>query len=1119
MLMEDRSSEQVSVLHVDTDEAVRERLAETLGQSNDALEIVGTATPDEARQQYDIGEFDCIVSEYEFPETNGLEFLATVRSQSEEVSFLLFTGSGDEAVASRAISAGVTDYVRKNGTEEGVDALVDRVREVTSTRSDGQPASGYDSAQFERFLQAFPDVVFVIDEDGRYVDVIAVGDQSLLYDDVENLLGRRYHDVVPTETADRFLETIQQALETGDQQRIEYQLDVKDGTRWFEARVSPLETEIPQQTVFWIARDITERKRREQEYEQIFNSVNDAICVFDPEDREFVEVNRRYHEMLGYEEFETIKELGIEGLSASDEQYTGKRAWELIREVAASGEPSTVEWCVETSDQQRRWLEATLAPATIGGENYVLSIQRDITERRELEQTYRDIFENVSDGLVVHDADTGEILEVNEQYCELTGYDREELLEKDMRLIVPDDPEYTYEEAIERIRKTRDEGSQLFEFKGERKNGESFVGEINLQKIELLGEERVLESVRDITERKRREQEYEQIFNSVNDIIAVRDPETGEILQVNQAYADLLGYDPGEMRGMSTGDVGVPEDGYDDQQGMEHIREVMTADGPVEFEWKVEDATGQTHQMDVRGTTAIINGTERYLAIGRDITDRKRRERAIETLQTATERLQTAESPDDVAAIAVEAASEMLDLPLGICWFHDADGDRLEPAAATDRTHEADLVSGLGPDRYEYDVFIEGSVTEYTPSDHELDNPLETGVLLPMGDHGLVVVGAHGERTVDGTVLDVANALADHLATALGRVKRAQAVRESERRFRLIAERIDEVIYLAELDLSEALYVNPAYEEIWGRPIDELERDAMAFLDAVDQRDRTDIESGFEAMAEEMRTGEGDESYEFEYRIRQPDGELRWVNGTGYSVDFPGDQRRFVGIVEDITERKRREQRLEVFNRILRHNLRNQLDIIRSHAEVLADRTEDTHAEQIITAVDQLATIGAEARQTDRIMATDKQLTDVSVAELLEEVVEATDTNHDDVRVDTSVPPAANLTANEQALRIAVESALENAVEYADSLVEVSVSERSEGYAIVIADDGPGISSEELVPIEVGSETNLSHGRGLGLWQLRWSVDELNGELSFETTDGTTVRFTVPDQSTSTQRE
>jgi len=74
----------------------------------------------------------------------------------------------------------------------------------------------------------------------------------------------------------------------------------------------------------------------------------------------------------------------------------------------------------------------------------------------------------------------------------------------------------------------------------------------------------------------------------------------------------------------------------------------------------------------------------------------------------------------------------------------------------------------------------------------------------------------------------------------------------------------------------------------------------------------------------------------------------------------------------------------------------------------------------------------------------------------------------------------------------------------------VSVTSTPAGCRVVISDDGPGIPAAELDSLAAGTETDLQHGRGLGLWQLKWGVDALNGDLAFETDAGTTVRIELP---------
>jgi PAS domain S-box-containing protein len=858
----------------------------------------------------------------------------------------------------------------------------------------------------------------------------------------------------------------------------------------------------------------TDGTTHSQEYEEIFNKVTDAIAVFDPESAEILDVNDSYHELLGYDDLKTIQDLGIDGLSATDEGYTAERARELIREVGDTGTSTTVEWQAEDSDGDRIWLEVTLSLAEVGGNTRVLSIQRDVTERRELEQTYQDIFENVSDGLVVHDPETGEILEVNDRYCEITGYSREELLEDTIRLILPDNEAYSYEDAIHRIRRARAAGPQLFEFKGQRKDGEQFVGEIHLRTVDIRGTERVLASVRDITERKRREQEYEQIFNGVNDSIVIQDPETAEPIDANETFLNRLGYDDIDaVREHGFEEFTATDSGYTKERAQELCQRVMETGEPAVVEWKQVTKDGDERWIEGTVDSAVIRGEDRILSIQRDITGRKRRERAIQALQDATERLQSAQTSAAVGAIAAEAASEALDLPMARCWLFDSETETFDPVAETDAIEEKNITWEISPDSYEYEVFLDDTITEYTPREQNSGTTLSTGVLLPLANHGLVAAGTYEDTQPDSTVLDVAKALADHVTTALERVEREQAVRESERRFRLIAERIDEVIYLAEPDFSEVLYVNPAYEDIWGHSTDELYDDARAFLDAVDPRDRETFEFQFDEMIADIQAGEGDQSYEFEFRVRHPEEGIRWVTASGYSVELSDGTHRFVGIAEEVTDRKRREQRLEVFNRILRHNLRNQLDVIRSHAEELRDATATDDADHIISAVDELAAIGAEARRTDQIVSTSDAAAELSLSDVVKTHIADLALGHTAVDITVDVSGPAVLVTNREAIEVAVESALENAVEYAESQVTVSIVDERDGYTILIQDDGPGIPQEEIVPIKTGTETTLAHGTGLGLWQLRWGVNRCNGELSFDTSDGTTVCLFIPDQS------
>ncbi|MEA5625912.1 PAS domain-containing protein [Nostoc sp. UHCC 0251] len=180
------------------------------------------------------------------------------------------------------------------------------------------------------------------------------------------------------------------------------------------------------------------------------------------------------------------------------------------------------------------------------------------------------------------------------------------------------------------------------------------------------------------------------------------------------------------------------------------------------------------------------------------------------------------------------------------------------------------------------------------------DYEIEFRVVYPNGkirwalSHGKVFYDQHGQpMQMAGIDLDITE-----------RKLSAEALRESEERFRQLAENIDAVFWIKEVSENRVSYVSPAYKKLWGLNPEKLYQGQQAWIDRIHPEDREATDRAFHDKAV---VGQFDE----EYRIILPDGSIRWVHDRCFPLrDETGEIYRFAGIAEDISERKQVEQSL-----------------------------------------------------------------------------------------------------------------------------------------------------------------------------------------------------------------
>jgi PAS domain S-box-containing protein len=303
-------------------------------------------------------------------------------------------------------------------------------------------------------------------------------------------------------------------------------------------------------------------------------------------------------------------------------------------------------------------------------------------------------------------------------------------------------------------------------------------------------------------------------------------------------------------------------------------------------------------------------------------------------------------------------------------------------------------------------------------------------------------------------------------------------------------------------DWEELLFVNSAYEELWGRPVDALEENPSDFLAGAHPADRDRIR---EAMA---RVSAG-ESVDIEYRVNAAGGYQRWVWVQGHPItDEDGVVTRVVGFARDVSDRHERERQLIVMDRLLRHNLRNELNLIMGHAEQARDRAGAVvcdDVERILETSENLLRTADKERDVVALLTETSDPKPLELPTALADVCARVRSTYPEATVEATIPSSATVRAVPK-LPLAVYELLANAVEHADGdapWVGLTVTTDGERVEIAVHDECPAIPVQEIRVLRGERDVrSVYHGSGLGLWLVHWAVDRSDGDLRFDRREG-----------------
>ena len=372
----------IRALVVDDSEFFADMTAETLSQEHD-MDAVSVHSGTEAAELVTEEEFDCVVSDYEMPEIDGLELLSTVREEYPSLPFILLTGRGDEETASEAINAGVADYLLK------LEVVEDKQYGRLANRIESVVEQDRTRKKFESLVANSPDGIAHITGKG----VLLSANPSLadwLGTTPEALTGERLTDVMDTETARRRVAAARKAIEDGETVET---TDALDG-RHFQNQFVPVESHRERATVQLVSRDVTEQIERQQELERQNERLEEFASVVSHDLRNPLNVADSALELLDVDDDDDL--VGKIDRSLDRMGDIIEDVLTLAREGRAVDEPEWVdiESLAETAWADVETEDATLSVAAAG------EIEADPTRARDLfANLYRNAVEH-NDGPV-----------------------------------------------------------------------------------------------------------------------------------------------------------------------------------------------------------------------------------------------------------------------------------------------------------------------------------------------------------------------------------------------------------------------------------------------------------------------------------------------------------------------------------------------------------------------------------------------------------------------------------------------------------------------------------------------------------------------------------------------
>jgi PAS domain S-box-containing protein len=500
------------ILVVDDDEGTRKSLTLLLKRKGFETEHAGTGK--EALEITQGRPVNLTLLDIKLPDIEGIQLLAPLKKTNPDMSIIMITGFASVESAVRALNAGASGYITK---PIDLDEMLTRIKNALDyqhlVNEIRQAEKKIES--LAKFPEENPNPIFRVTNDG--VLIFANKSAELILNELGLSVGTKVQE---------FLEKIlNEAIDSGSQLELEKTV----GEKTYLFTIAPI---IGQNYVNIYGLDITERKKAEQrlienelKFRELFDNMSSGVALYeaneDGNDFFFKNLNRageridglKRQDVIGkslFEIFPAIKEFGL---------------FDVLQRVWRTGVPESQPASLYKDARITGWRTNFIYKLPSGE---IAAIYDDITERKDAEEAlrkseekFRGIFNKINDAIHLHDigkdGSPGNFIDVNDIACQMLQYSRDEMMQYNPLDFVTEYHSRPIDKILEELVTV---GKVEFETEHTRKDGTIVPVEINAHIITLMGKKVVLSVVRDITERKKTD---EQIRNSLvqieNDLV------------------------------------------------------------------------------------------------------------------------------------------------------------------------------------------------------------------------------------------------------------------------------------------------------------------------------------------------------------------------------------------------------------------------------------------------------------------------------------------------------------------------------------------------------------------------------------------------------------------------